>query len=355
MYGLGADQVLSIQAVLPDGSFITIDQDSNPDLYWAFRGGGGSTFGVVTSAVIAAYPRMPVVTLTYSLANRDPNTTETFWAGIREFYQTFVSNADAGQYVVFRLACNLPSEPWNCTLSLIPHWANNVTVVQFQEYVRPYFTKLEALGVPVIGPVWTQYPSLWTAWNTTFANLQSSGSASGTSHVATRIFPRRNFADPALFNTTFAAFRYTIEVTNGRMQAFQLKAAANPRLNQDNAAHPAWRDTVLFAMMTNPWNTETATAATIAERCKQLVERLQPWRDVTPDGGSYLNEGDINEPDFQEAFYGANYQRLYALKQKYDPTGTLYAPTAVGSEDWYVTGQVPYYPTSDGRLCRVAA
>ena len=37
--------------------------------------------------------------------------------------------------------------------------------------------------------------------------------------------------------------------------------------------------------------------------------------------GSYLNEGDINEPAFQQAFYGDKYERLYKIKQTYDPTG----------------------------------
>ncbi|ELR07416.1 hypothetical protein GMDG_02551 [Pseudogymnoascus destructans 20631-21] len=37
---------------------------------------------------------------------------------------------------------------------------------------------------------------------------------------------------------------------------------------------------------------------------------------------------------------GAFYPRLYALKKKLDPYGLFYAPTAVGSEDWYVTDQI---------------
>ena len=40
-YGLAADQVLSIQAVTSDGRFVTADFETNTDLFWAFRGGGG--------------------------------------------------------------------------------------------------------------------------------------------------------------------------------------------------------------------------------------------------------------------------------------------------------------------------
>ena len=42
LVGMGADQVLSLEVVLPNGKLVTASQDSYPDLYWALRGGGGS-------------------------------------------------------------------------------------------------------------------------------------------------------------------------------------------------------------------------------------------------------------------------------------------------------------------------
>lgn len=64
---------------------------------------------------------------------------------------------------------------------------------------------------------------------------------------------------------------------------------------------------------------------------KEMVDALQSWRDITP--GTYLNGADINEPGWQQSFYGENYARLYALKQQYDPWGLFYGIGAVGSED----------------------
>lgn len=40
-YGLAADHVLQIRAVTADGRFLVADAHTNPDLFWAFRGGGG--------------------------------------------------------------------------------------------------------------------------------------------------------------------------------------------------------------------------------------------------------------------------------------------------------------------------
>lgn len=64
---------------------------------------------------------------------------------------------------------------------------------------------------------------------------------------------------------------------------------------------------------------------------------------LTPGGGVYLNEADFRQRDFQQAFYGGHYERLSAIKDKYDPDHMFYALTGVGSEYWAVAG--------DGRLC----
>jgi len=49
IYGLAADQILALEVVTASGRFLTVTEASQPDLFWALRGGGGGTFGVVTS------------------------------------------------------------------------------------------------------------------------------------------------------------------------------------------------------------------------------------------------------------------------------------------------------------------
>ena len=54
-YGLSIDNLLSVDMVLADGRFVTASSDTNADLFWAVRGGGGN-FGVVTSFLFRGNP-----------------------------------------------------------------------------------------------------------------------------------------------------------------------------------------------------------------------------------------------------------------------------------------------------------
>ncbi|KAL1864278.1 hypothetical protein VTK73DRAFT_6009 [Phialemonium thermophilum] len=94
------------------------------------------------------------------------------------------------------------------------------------------------------------------------------------------------------------------------------------------------------------------TAAEARELDARVQEYMDAWRAVTPGSGSYMNEGDPGEPNWQQSFYGDNYDRLLRVKRKRDPWGLFWAPTTVGSEAWEVHPVDGYPNSQNGRLCR---
>lgn len=60
-YGLALDRVRSIQIVTAAGTVVEANASTNPDLYWALRGGGGGNFGIVTAFTLQLVPVSQVV------------------------------------------------------------------------------------------------------------------------------------------------------------------------------------------------------------------------------------------------------------------------------------------------------
>jgi hypothetical protein len=299
----------------------------------------------VTSVNIRAYPKIPVTTLGYAYTTGPNVTTETFFASLGVYMSYFDTFTAAGAYGYFLVTAIGPDQ---YLFSMNPMWGNNMTKPQFTALVSPFLNDLANLGI-AITPVITEYPTLYQAFNGTFPPEVVGGA---DNHAASRLFPKENFL-PAKLPQTLAAVRHAVE-GGGILVGYNIRAAPNPSVNQDNSVNPAWRKATGFFILAATWPAN-ATDAQIAQASETLTnDWMARWRAVSPGAGSYMSEGDINEPDFQQSFYGTHYPRLHALKKKYDPTGLFYAPTAVGSEEWEVTGQVEWIPTQNGRLCRKA-
>jgi FAD/FMN-containing dehydrogenase len=61
---------------------------------------------------------------------------------------------------------------------------------------------------------------------------------------------------------------------------------------------------------------------------EMITDELTPkLRDLVPGGTTYLSEGDFRDPEWKQSFYGANYESLEKIKNKYDPEHLFYALT----------------------------
>ncbi|KAJ5780426.1 hypothetical protein N7457_005586 [Penicillium paradoxum] len=343
VYGLAADQVLALEVVLANGRFVTVTKESEPDLFWALRGGGGGTFGVVTSLISRVYPQVGVTVSTFNFTTSETVSSDTFFAGVRSYLERFPVNADAGTYTYFSVT---PTGPDSYIFLMAPYFAVNHTVAQFNALMKPWFDDLNELGIS-FEPITTYYDNFHDGWAAGFPREFVGPS---TMITASRLFPRENFESPTLFNETFNVLRETI--TDGfLLLGFNMKTEAHD-LYAPNAANPAWRPSLMHAITSTAW-TDTTPDAEIQAKMDYLTNNVVgKWRTVCPDSGVYMAESDIQEPNLNQAFYGSNYDRLYEIKNEYDPTSLFYAPTAIGSDDW-VVDSLDGLPDQNGRLCRV--
>ena len=65
---------------------------------------------------------------------------------------------------------------------------------------------------------------------------------------------------------------------------------------------------------------------------EHVTEIEKQW--PAADGGSYLNEGDFHEKDWQAAYWGSHYPGLLRVKERVDPDGLFVCHHCVGSERW---------------------
>jgi hypothetical protein len=97
-----------------------------------------------------------------------------------------------------------------------------------------------------------------------------------------------------------------------------------------NAVNPAFRTAVMRPAAELQW--EGIDQKNLVEHEKAALKFGLALKSLNPAGGTYANEADPNFPDWQHAFWGSNYERLFRIKQQVDPSGVFYCRSCVGSE-----------------------
>lgn len=342
LYGTAADSVLSMEVVTADGEFVVANSTSNTDLFWALRGGGGSTFGVVTSVTVKAHPDLQVTASRFGFKSTDTGV-ETFWAAIRAYIDSWIDNADASTYTYWTLI------PTNGTFAFAfsPFFAPGKSKAEATALLQPWFNKLNDLGIKY-DPNITHFDNFYDAWRSSFPleAVQKPNVA-----TASRLFPRANFETAEKRQEIYEHIRRSSE--NNRVQVHFNMQAKDP-YNTDNAVNSHWRPLVSFSMQSVRWPINSTAEQILKIRKDFQAGDMQSWRDISPGAGSYLAEADRLEPDFGNAFFGDKYPRLLELKKKLDPQDVFFATTGVGSERWTVES-VDGLPNENGKLCRVEA
>src|SRR5208337_3873183 len=78
--------------------------------------------------------------------------------------------------------------------------------------------------------------------------------------------------------------------------------------------------------------------ATARNEAAAIDRAMNEFRKLAPGASAYVWESNFFEPNWQQAYFGENYARLRAVKDKYDPDGLFFLHHGVGSEEWSADG-----------------
>jgi FAD/FMN-containing dehydrogenase len=350
-YGTAAGNMLEAEVVLASGEIVTANAVQHPDLFWALRGGGGGTFGVVTRVTLATHPApqtlgMVAGTITASsdadfrrligrLARVLPALCDDHWGEHITFTGTNV--ADIGM-----LAIDLPDEQqqalWEPFLDWVDAqpdayrcdvWAQTLPFVIWNHELLSQFA-----------PGLVCYDDRPGAPPDRFWYAQNQHEVSRYLHAfQTQWLPRRLLDTPdTLADVLFRASRprhIRLDFSKGLSDA----AASALARDRATAINPAVFDAAALATSTSaeqyayPGVPGHEPDPELARAGLQAVtEVMNIIRAAAPDAGSYVNETDYHQPGWQHAFWGDNYARLLEIKHAYDPGNLFRVHHGVGSE-----------------------
>lgn len=315
-YGLGIDRVLQFKIVTPDGVLRTANSCQNQDLFWALRGGGGGTYGVVLEATSLVEPVLPVILASISFPATPSNTapfTELLikhsltwaaegWGG--PMSSNFIAsvnpylNLTAARASMAAVSAYALSQNGTVVIEAQPKW-----YPLYENFIKP--TGDTGVGIALL-PTNRLIPSDLLNASTGQAAVQRYL----TNLVATGY-------SPTIFATTPVRYRY---------------------LTNSTSATPAWRDSTWLVVTSTAW----AWNSTVPEKqaaVRTLHGLTTDLEALAPTSGSYANEADPWTVDWRRAWWGDNYPALLRLKKQYDPHSLLQCWRCVGWEEGRLQAQ----------------
>ncbi len=353
-FGLAAAGLLEAEIVTADGEAKIVNECQHADLFYALKGGGGGSFGVVTRLVLRtrALPQSFGAVSGAVTASSD-TAYRALIAKVIAFYRERLFNPHWGEQIILRrdnvleLALVFQGLSQNEAESL---WA------PFLDWIRADRRLSFAREPKIVAGAARHH------WDAAFLRQYVPGALVGDGRPAapphhfvwagdegqagwfihgyrSAFLPQGLLAEdqqPRLVEALFAATRYRdvgLHFNKGLAGAPPEEIAAA----RDTALNPSALEAFALAICGGygppayagmPGPDMAAARADAAYINRAMSELLK----AAPGAGSYVSESDYFEPRWQSSFWGSNYQKLAAVKRTYDPQGLFWVHHGVGSE-----------------------
>lgn len=294
-YGLSIDNLLSVDMVLADGSFVTANANQNQDLFWAVRGGGGN-FGIVTAFTF----KLQQVDMLYG----GPMLYEMSESEeVLKWYRkqiTDVAPDDLSGFFAFLIVPPGPPFPDHLHLKKMCGiiWSYTGPLEKAEEIFKP-IRAFKTPALDFVGPL--PHPAMQSLFD-------------GLLPPGLQWYWRADFvkelSDEAI--EKHISFGKTMPTPLSTMHLYPINGAASRVANEDTAW--SYRDST-WAMVIAGIDPDPANNEKISAWSKQYWEALHPYSA----GGAYVNFMMDEGADRVKAAYRDNYDRLVTIKNKFDP------------------------------------
>ncbi|KAF7593742.1 hypothetical protein BBP40_010918 [Aspergillus hancockii] len=377
-FGLAVDQVLELNVVLASGELVTASACENRHLFFALRGGGGGTYGVVVSATLKAHPSRPVVTHSLIIyphpSRRDPLaaiiTLIDAVADILAAYPTLSDGGFSGYggWGLEKVDSPISGAPapvmenggYSHVFAKLDDSVDALEEAQsfVSSALMQRLKRYNGSGL-MIAETWKRYSSFGDYYTAATKAQQQVGYSKMA--ITSRLL------DKSALTSDISQLKEMLRITSTNSPGVSTKAGiwtmlflvGGGKVLEDPTAsstdryigvHPAWRKAYLLAIPTSILPEDAGDKSYKRMQDDTTHRKSDAMRALAPGMGSYSNDGDRNDPWWQTDFFGDNYPRLKGIKDEYDPDHVFYCPTCVGSEEWR---EVPLDGKAYGPLCRV--
>jgi len=294
-FGMASDNLLAAEIVVATGvdgaEAITVDEHHHADLLWALRGAGNGNFGVVTSLTYRVHPLRQTVYLTAT------------WPGLTHLREVFHAWQHSAPFVDERLTSQLEIGPGE--IALIAVLADGS-----EDEATDLLASVLAIGEPTTSTVIGD-------WARIYADFQIPEPEEPANWKFLSQFVSRPFPDEAV--DLIGAFLAAAPSPGCNYFANAFGGAVT-RTEPAGGSAFAHRHSLFYAEPGAGWGERGGPApdAALSARCVQwttdFATALAPFVD-----GAYVNVPNADDPDFETTYWGANVERLRAVKAAYDP------------------------------------
>jgi len=357
-FGTAAAGLLEAEVVTADGNVRTVNAGTHPDLFWAIKGGGGGSWGVVTRLTLRTHELPEFFGAAWGTIRA--HSDEAFRRLIARFFDFYTASlfnphwgeqASIGSGNTLKLSMvsqgldrqQTPQlwEPFFAWVNAAPqdftvtdefgtgamkaqHWwepAGTHRMVQDPRPGAPAYHAWWQGDQDQVGAYLHGYDSLWLP-----AALLQEGQRQ------------------RLVEALFAGSRHKdIELHFNKGLAGAPREAIAAAL--DTATNPAVTEAFALAIIADgegaayPGLARPAMDLAAAHQDARAIDRATAeLRRIAPLAGSYVSESNYFNAQWSRAFWGKHYPRLRAIKAQYDPDGLFFVHHGVGSEDWSADG-----------------